>query len=126
MTVAVVGSKSIKRENIGDLGDLLPERTTELISGGVKSDIIAFTRDYALSHGMKFTEFKPDRKKYKSDALHRCYIDMINNAGFVVALWNGRSHETKFVDQKCHSMAVSLYIYTIITADSVTVFDNDT
>lgn len=115
MTVAVVGSKSIRREDIINLGDFLPEKTTELISGGVKSEIVAIVREYALSHGMKFTEIFPNRKKYKSDAMHRCYIEMINKAKFVVALWDGRSHETKFVDQKCHSMAVSLYTYTVVS-----------
>ena len=127
MRVAVVGSKSIRREDIRDLGEFLPEKTTEIISGGIKSEIVAIAREYALSHGMKFTEYCPNRKKYKQNALHECYIEMINNAKFVVALRNGRSHETNFIDEKCRSMCVSLYIYTIIPMPyTVTVPDADT
>lgn len=115
MKVAVVGSRKLTGKNIGDLGDFLPEGTTEIISGGVKGGIFAFAREYALSHGIKFTEFLPDRKKYKQNALHQCYIDMINNANFVLALWDGRSHVTKFVNEKCHSMCVSVHSYTVIS-----------
>lgn len=113
MTVAVVGSRSAKRSDIYDFGNYLPEGTTEIIAGGVKSEITALAREYALSHGIKYTEFLPNRTKYKHNALKECYIDMINNAQSVITPWYRESPETKFVEKMCRSMHISLCEYMI-------------
>lgn len=113
MTVAIVGSRSVKRNDIYDLGNYLPKGTTEIIIGGIKSEITALAREYALSHGIKYTEFLPDRTKYKHNALKECYIDMINNAQSVITIRYKESPETKFVEEMCRSMHVSLCEYMI-------------
>lgn len=113
MTVAVVGSRSVKRKDIYDFGNYLPKETTEIITGGIKSEITALAREYALSHGIKYTEFLPDRTKYKHNALKECCIDMINNAQSVITIQYRESPETKFVKEMCRSMQVSFREYMI-------------
>lgn len=56
MKVAVIGSRGLKVE---DLGKYLPADTTEIISGGAKG-VDTCAREYALLHGIKLTEFKPN------------------------------------------------------------------
>ena len=46
-----------------DLGAYLPPGVTELVSGGAKG-IDTCAREYALSHGLKLTEFLPDYRLY--------------------------------------------------------------
>ena len=60
MRVAVVGSRSIKRLNIGED---MPTGVTGIISGGaVGVDTIA--AEYARETGIPLTEFLPDYERY--------------------------------------------------------------
>ena len=65
MKVAVIGSRGLA---VNDLGKYLPAGTTEIISGGAKG-IDTCARNYALSHNIKLTEFRPNMKN--TDARHR-------------------------------------------------------
>lgn len=56
MKLAIIGSRGLWVE---DLGAYLPPGVTELVSGGAKG-IDTCAREYALSHGLKLTEFLPD------------------------------------------------------------------
>lgn len=56
MRVAAVGSRGLK---IDYLEELLPEDTTEIVSGGAKR-IDTCAREYALAHNIKLTEYLPD------------------------------------------------------------------
>ena len=60
MKVAVIGSRGLTIDN---LEKYLPRETTEIISGGAKG-IDACAREYAVSHGIKLTEFLPEYEKY--------------------------------------------------------------
>lgn len=60
MKAAVIGSRGL---TVKDLEQYLPLNTTEIVSGGVKS-VDTCTKEYAISHGMKLTEFKPDYAQY--------------------------------------------------------------
>lgn len=53
MKVAVIGSRGL---SVTDLGRYLPENTTEIVSGGARG-VDTSAREYALSHGIKLTEF---------------------------------------------------------------------
>ena len=57
MKVAVIGSRGL---SVSDLGRYLPENTTEIVSGGAKG-VDTSAREYALSHGIKLTEFLQER-----------------------------------------------------------------
>ena len=60
MKVAVIGSRGL---TVSNLGDYLPCDTTEIISGGAKG-VDTCARYYALSHGIKITEYLPEYEKY--------------------------------------------------------------
>lgn len=107
MKVAVVGSRGLK---INDLGRYLPNDVTEIISGGAKG-IDTCAREYALSHGIKLTEFFPEYEKYGRSAPLKRNITIIENADLVLAFWNGISHGTKFVIDNCRKRNIPVKVY---------------
>ena len=108
MKVAVVGSRVL---TVNDLGKYLPEETTEIISGGAKG-IDACAREYALAHGIKLTEFKPDYARYgRKIAPLKRNITIIENADIVIAFWDGKSSGTKFVIENSRSLGVEVKVY---------------
>ena len=54
--VAVIGPRKL---TVKDLGQYLTPDTTEIISGSAKG-VDTCAREYALLHGIKLTEFKPN------------------------------------------------------------------
>lgn len=97
MKVAVIGSRGL---NINDIGKYLPEGTTEIVSGGARG-IDTCAREYALSHGLKLTEFLPDYERYCRGAPLRRNLLIIDYADIVIALWDGVSRGTKYVIDHC-------------------------
>ena len=93
MKVAVIGSRGL---TVSNLGDYLPCDTTEIISGGAKG-VDTCARDYALSHGIKITEYLPEYEKYGRAAPLKRNITIIQNADLVLAFWDGKSRGTKYV-----------------------------
>lgn len=110
MKVAVIGSRKL---TVKDLGQYLPPETTEIISGGARG-IDTCVREYALSHGIKLTEFKPNYSRYgRNAAPPKRNITIIENADLVLAFWDGSSHGTKGVIEKCHEMDIDVIIHLI-------------
>lgn len=109
MRVAVIGSRGL---TVDDLGKYLPEGTDEIVSGGAKG-IDTCAREYAISHGLKLTEFLPEYGKYGKSAPLKRNITIIENADIVLAFWDGSSHGTKFVIDKCREMGVEVRIFTL-------------
>ena len=100
MKVAVIGSRNIEVKN---LGDYLPENTTEIVSGGAKGvDLCA--RAYAEENGIKLTEFLPDYARYRRGAPLKRNIQIIEYADTVLAFWDGKSRGTKFVIDNCEKI----------------------
>ena len=108
MKVAVIGSRSLR---VDDLGKYLPEGVTEIVSGGAKG-VDTSARKYALANGIKLTEFLPEYDKYGRGAPLRRNITIIEHADLVLAFWDGRSHGTKFVIDRCRERGVPVKIYT--------------
>lgn len=106
MKVAVIGSRGL---TINNLEEYLPAETDEIISGGAKG-IDQCAKEYALSHGIKLTEFLPEYGKYGRTAPLVRNITIIKNSDIVLAFWDGRSHGTKFVIDKCREMGVKVDI----------------
>ncbi|MGN1090332.1 MAG: hypothetical protein ACI4Q6_08030 [Huintestinicola sp.] len=104
MKVAVIGSRGL---NVSNLGDYLPEDTTEIISGGAKG-VDSCAREYALSRDIKITEFLPEYEKYGRAAPLKRNITIIRNADLVLAFWDGKSKGTKFVIDNCEKMGVEV------------------
>lgn len=116
MRVAVIGSRGI---TISDLGGFLPENTTEIISGGAKG-VDTSAKEYALTHGIKLTEYLPEYTLYARSAPLKRNITIIENADIVLAFWDGKSRGTKFVIDSCHRLGVEvrMHIVTGATPDS--------
>ncbi len=92
MKVAVIGSRNLTVEN---LGDYLPEGTSEIISGGAKGvDLCA--KVYAAEHNIKYTEFLPEYTRYGKAAPLKRNEQIIACADVVLAFWDGKSRGTKF------------------------------
>ncbi len=107
MKVAVIGSRGLI---VNDLGKYLPEDTTEIISGGAVG-VDNSAREYALAHNIKLTEFLPEYEKYGRSAPLKRNITIIKKADVVLAFWDGSSHGTKFVIDKCDQMRVPCYVF---------------
>ena len=106
MKVAVIGSRSL---TVDDLGKYLPEGTTEIISGGARG-VDACTRNYAIAHNIKLTEFLPEYEKYGRRAPLKRNITIIENADTVLAFWDGKSNGTRFVIKKYREMGKEIKI----------------
>ena len=109
MKVAVIGSRGL---NVSDLGRYLPENTTEIVSGGAKG-VDTSAREYALSHGIKLTEFLPEYTKYGRSAPLKRNITIIEYSDIVLAFWDGKSRGTKFVIDNCRKLGVEVRVYII-------------
>ena len=108
MRVAVIGSRSIC---VSDLGEYLPEDTTEIVSGGAKG-VDSSAREYAQAHDIKLTEFLPEYEKYGRSAPLKRNITIIENSDIVLAFWDLKSRGTAFVIKKCMEQGVPVRIYT--------------
>lgn len=109
MKVAVIGSRGL---TVSDLGRYLPETTTEIVSGGAKG-VDTSAREYALSHGIKLTDFLPEYTKYGRSAPLKRNIAIIEYSDIVLAFWDGKSRGTKFVIDNCRKLGVEVRVYII-------------
>lgn len=97
MKTAIIGSRTL---TVDDLGEYIPEGTTEIVSGGAKG-IDSAAREYAQNNGLLLTEFLPEYKLYGRAAPLKRNIQIIEYADFVLAFWDGESHGTKYVIDSC-------------------------
>lgn len=109
MKVAVIGSRGL---SVTDLGRYLPENTTEIVSGGAKG-VDTSAREYALSHGIKLTEFLPEYTRFGRSAPLKRNITIIEYSDIVLAFWDGKSRGTKFVIDNCRKLGVEVRVYII-------------
>ena len=93
MKLAIIGSRSL---TITNLEDYIPQNTVEIISGGAKG-IDSCAKMFALKHSLKYTEFLPRYNLYGKVAPLRRNLEIISYADMVLAFWDGKSRETKFV-----------------------------
>lgn len=112
MRVAVIGSRGL---SVSDLGRFLPANTTEIISGGA-TGIDTSAKEYALTHGIKLTEFLPEYTLYGRAAPLKRNITIIENADIVLAFWDGKSRGTKFVIDSCHRLGVEVRVHIVTGA----------
>ena len=108
MKTAVIGSRSLFIE---DIGDYLPEKYTKILSGGARG-VVTCAKIYATKEGIKITEILPDYKKYGRAAAIKRNVEIIEKADAVVAFWDGKSKGTEFVINHCkkHNKTVKIYV----------------
>ena len=116
MKVAVIGSRGLQVEH---LEDYLPEGVTEIVSGGARG-VDACARNYALSHGLKLTEFLPEYGKYGRGAPLLRNITIIENADLALAFWDGKSRGTKFVIDNCKKRNIPVVVHRLPAGPEVT------
>ena len=109
MKVAVIGSRNLTVENIGDY---LPNETTEIVSGGAKG-IDTSAKEYAVANSIKLTEFLPNYAKYKRGAPLKRNMQIIEYADVVIAFWDGKSKGTKFVIDNCNRIGKKVVVFTL-------------
>lgn len=109
MKVAIIGSRGI---NIDNLGDYLPEGTDEIVSGGAKG-VDTCAREYANNHGIKLTEFLPQYKLYGRGAPLKRNLQIIEYADTVLAFWDGESKGTAFVIENCKKLSKEVRVIII-------------
>ena len=107
MKVAVIGSRSLTVQN---LGEYLPQGVTEIVSGGAKG-IDTCAREYAQQAGLKLTEFLPDYPRYGRGAPLRRNLEIIRYADQMIAFWYGQSHGTRFVIEEFRKQGKKVTIY---------------
>lgn len=105
--VAIVGSRGLQ---VSDLGKYLPDSVTEIVSGGVKG-IDTCAKEYALSNGLKLTEFLPEYEKYGRSAPLKRNITIIEGVDLVLAFWDGTSRGTKYVIDNCKSRGIPVKVF---------------
>lgn len=109
MKTAVIGSRNLQ---VNNLGDYLPAGVTEIVSGGARG-IDTCARNYALAHGLKLTEFLPEYEKYGRGAPLRRNITIIEYADLVLAFWDGKSRGTKYVIDNCKKRNIPVTVHRL-------------
>ena len=92
MKIAIVGSRSL---NIQNLGEYLPEGITEIVSGGAKG-IDTVAADYAKHNGIKLTLFLPEYSRYGRSAPLKRNQQIAEYSDEVIAFWDGISRGTMY------------------------------
>lgn len=104
------GNGRIQRAKRDQFGEISPEwRDGDRVRGAKGIDTCA--REYAVSNGIKLTEFLPEYEKYGRSAPLKRNITIIENADLVLAFWDGTSRGTKFVIDNCKSHGIPVKVF---------------
>ncbi len=96
MKIAVVGSRNISMSSerfYELLGSLLPDEATEIVSGGARG-VDSLAAQFAKMRGLPVREYLPDYKLFGKIAPLIRNRTIVDNADFVVAIWDGKSRGT--------------------------------
>lgn len=97
MRVAVIGSRGVK---MPDLAKRLPEGATAIIPGGARG-MDAAVREFARRRGMELIEIPLEPQFHGRDAMRYRSDQMVEAADYVLAFWDGFSHDTAYAIKKC-------------------------
>ena len=89
MKIAIIGSRSLSPDNIGNY----IQENDEIVSGGAKG-VDACAAEYAKSKGLKLTLFLPQYKLYGKAAPIIRNKQIVDYADKVIAFWDGHSKGT--------------------------------
>lgn len=97
MKVAIVGSRTLRMDNIGDY---VPPNAVEIVSGGAKG-IDQSAKIAAEERGLPLVEFLPDYTRYGRAAPLIRNRDIVHYADCVLIVWDGTSRGTRAVIEEC-------------------------
>ena len=109
MKIAVIGSRSLQ---IPELEPYLPEKTTEIVSGGA-AGIDRRAAQCAQRNGWKLTEFLPDYRCYGRAAPLVRNRQIVDYADAVVAFWDGHSRGTAYTVHYCRKTGKEVRVIRI-------------
>ena len=109
MKVAIVGSRGLR---VPIPEDAVPKNTTQIISGAANG-IDRMARAYALEHHIQLLEVLPDYERYGRRAPLMRNNSIIDDADYVIAIWDGRSPGTKYVIDRCRALQKPLRIIRV-------------
>ena len=107
MKVAVIGSRNL---TVNNLEKYLPEGVTEIVSGGARG-IDSCAKKYAIANGIPLKEFFPNYAEFGRRAPLLRNLEIIDYADIVLAFWDGQSHGTKFVIDKCRAKGKPINVF---------------
>lgn len=111
MKLAVVGSRSLKIEN---LSDYMPEGVTEIVSGGALG-VDASARQWAEENGVPITEFLPDYDRYGRNAPILRNREIAEYCDEMLAFWDGKSRGTGHAVKACQALGKPVRILRLKT-----------
>ena len=107
MKIAIIGSRKITVEH---LETYLPENISEIVSGGARG-VDGCAKEYALTHGIAYTQFLPDYARYGGGAPIIRNRQIVDHADEVIAFWDGASKGTKSVIEYCRKLGKKITVY---------------
>ena len=96
MKLAIIGSRSLKIEN---LEQYIPKETEEIVSGGAKG-VDSDAARIAKEMGLQLTEFLPQYERYGRAAPLKRNEQIASYADEALVFWDGVSKGTKYT-MKC-------------------------
>ena len=100
MKVAIIGSRGADASHYALLEKGVPLNASEIVSGGAEG-VDKLAELYAERNGLCLSVFLPDYAAYGSRAPLIRNAQIINQADYVVALWDGASRGTANVINLC-------------------------
>lgn len=113
MKVAVVGSRDIVIENIGDY---IPSECSEIVSGGAKG-IDTCAKEYASNREIEYIEILPEYEKYGRSAPLKRNIEIIERVDLVIIFWDGKSKGTNFTIKECKKRKINYILNKILVEE---------
>lgn len=108
MKIAIIGLRVLQI----DVAIYIPEEVTEIISGGAKGiDLLA--ENYADIRNIAKRIIKPEYDKYGRAAPLKRNEEIVNISDMVIAIWDGKSHGTKYVIDYAQKMGKPVEVHII-------------
>ena len=109
MKIAIIGSRGVKIDNIGEY---LPDGVDEIVSGGAKG-VDSCAAEYARANKIPLTEFLPEYSLYGRAAPLKRNDKIAEYADEVVAFWDGASRGTKYTIEAFEKLGKKVRIINI-------------
>ncbi len=107
MKVAIIGSRGLI---VNNLEKYLPSETTEIVSGGARG-IDACAEQYAKANNIPIKIFLPQYEIFGKSAPLKRNIQIIDYCDIALAFWDGKSHGTEYVIEKCREKGKNITVF---------------